>query len=53
MGLMKAVEKFNYKRGTDSLPTPLGGYASTYHAPLPIRQDRQIPVYINRNDVAF
>ena len=37
IGLMKAVDKFEYRRGYNFLPTPRGGCGERSHAPLPTR----------------
>jgi hypothetical protein len=37
MGLMKAVDKFNYRMATNFPPMPLGGYGKALRAPLPIK----------------
>ena len=40
IGLMKAVDKFEYRRATSSRPTPPGEYARESHARLPTRPGR-------------
>ena len=46
LGLMKAVEKFDYTKATNSQPTPPGGFASPSRARLPIRRGPSASRYI-------